>query len=129
LLSCCRGYAGKCKLDYFGDISMDREKKPFPLPERLRVIRKARGISQVQLGIMAGIEKSTASARMNQYEKGKHAPDWSTLSSIAQVLNVPESYFYVVDDLEAELLLRIYFFTDDEKRRVLAFVDNDAKQT
>lgn len=35
------------------------------------------GYSQERLGVEAGIEEASASARMNQYEQGVHAPDLS----------------------------------------------------
>ncbi len=45
------------------------------LSKRLREARAAAGISQEQLGILAGIDEFSASARMNQYERGKHSPN------------------------------------------------------
>ena len=41
---------------------------------------------------------------MNQYEKGKHAPDYPTMQRIAQVLGFPVAYFYCDDDQQAEIL-------------------------
>ena len=35
---------------------------------------------------------------MNQYARSKHEPDFSLVQRIANVLNVPESYFYAKDD-------------------------------
>ena len=59
-----------------------------PLPIRLKAARKAAGLTQQQLGMRLGMGQSTASARMNQYEKGKHAPDYQTMQRIAQELVV-----------------------------------------
>jgi transcriptional regulator with XRE-family HTH domain len=54
------------------------------------------------LGIAAGMDEFSASARMNHYEIGRHAPDYFTLKRIANVLNLPEAYFYAEsDDLAA----------------------------
>ena len=75
-----------------------------PVKIRLRQIRTAAGYSQKQLGIEAGIDEFSASARMNQYETGKHVPDFLTLKRIAMVLNVPVAYFYCEDDSLAELV-------------------------
>lgn len=44
--------------------------------------RKAEGQSQKQLGILAGMDEFAASARMNQYEKGVHAPDFKTVRDL-----------------------------------------------
>jgi len=41
---------------------------------------------------------------MNQYETGKHTPDFNTLSRIAKILKVPTAYFYADDDLLAEII-------------------------
>ena len=42
---------------------------------------------------------------MNQYERGKHEPDFSMVERIAKVLDLPESYFYAKDDDAAWLLV------------------------
>ena len=65
-----------------------------PLPERLKQARKAKKIAQRELGIRVGLEPNTASARMNQYERGKHTPDYSTLEKLAKELGVPVPYFF-----------------------------------
>lgn len=65
-----------------------------PVAKRLKEARLAAGLSQKSLGIAAGIDEFSASARMNQYETGKHTPDYSTLSLIAKVLKLPVAYFY-----------------------------------
>ncbi|VDR30110.1 Uncharacterised protein [Raoultella terrigena] len=44
------------------------------LPHRLKETRLRTGLSQQKLGILTGIDKATASARMNQYERGIHPP-------------------------------------------------------
>lgn len=73
--------------------------------KRLKEARTAAGYSQEKLGILAGIEEASASARMNQYERGKHQPDYSVVEKIAKILDVPEAYFYAKEDDLAELIL------------------------
>lgn len=75
-----------------------------PLPRRLRQARQASGLSQKNLGVAAGIDEFSASPRMNQYETGKHTPDYLTLKRIAMVLHVSPSYFYADCDTLAELI-------------------------
>lgn len=75
-----------------------------PLPQRLKAARSAAKLTQMQLGQRLGLDDNTASARMNQYEKGKHSPDYQTLRRIAEVLGVPVAYFYCDDDALAELI-------------------------
>jgi len=75
------------------------------LAKRLKEARVKAGLSQERLGVLAGIDEMSASARMNQYERDKHAPDWLTVQRLASVLQVPVAYFYADDDALAELLL------------------------
>ena len=65
--------------------------------KRLKEARTRAGISQERLGVLADIDEMSSSARMNQYERGKHEPDFSMVERIARVLNAPESYFYAED--------------------------------
>ena len=74
------------------------------LPHRLKAARLKAGLSQQKLGILAGIDEATASARMNQYEKGIHTLDFALACKLAEVLNVPASYFYTVEDDLAEYI-------------------------
>lgn len=75
------------------------------LPHRLREARLRAGLSQQRLGILAGIDEATASARMNQYERGIHTPDFALACRLAEVLNIPACYFYAVEDNLAEVIV------------------------
>ncbi len=90
-----------------------------PIHKRLKEIRKMQGISQKKLGIAAGIDEFVASARMNQYEVGKHVPDFAILEQIAKVLKIPTAYFYATDDLLAELVQIYGSLTMANKRELL----------
>ncbi|WP_236194487.1 helix-turn-helix domain-containing protein [Pseudomonas glycinae] len=92
--------------------------------KRLREARKARGISQERLGIDAGIEPASASARMNQYEKGVHQPGESIVKQIAAALNLPVPYFYCEDDETAHLLQCFHCLKKNERERVLDLVES-----
>lgn len=75
------------------------------LPYRLKEARLRAGLSQERLGILAGIDEATASARMNQYERGTHSPDFSLACKFAEVLKIPACYLYTVEDDLAEIIL------------------------
>ena len=75
---------------------------------RLKQARVEAGLSQEKLGVLAGIEEATASARMNQYERGRHLPEFSTVERLAKVLNVSEAYFFAKDDEIAAFLKLIH---------------------
>ncbi len=76
-----------------------------PFAKRLKQARILRGLSQKQLGIRAGLDQFVASARMNQYEKGVHIPNFATVYGIATVLSVPTAYLFCVEDELAEQIL------------------------
>lgn len=59
---------------------------------RLKEARRRAGLTQEKLGILAGLDEASASTRINQYEKGKHSPNFETVSNLAKVLNVPVSF-------------------------------------
>jgi len=90
-----------------------------PTPSRLKSARKAAGFTQQQLGMALGMEPNTASARMNQYEKGKHAPDFLTMKRIAKELDVPVAYFYCEEDTLAELICVLGTLTEKQQKKLL----------
>lgn len=83
--------------------------------KRLKEARREAGLSQERLGVLAGIDEMSASARMNQYERGKHEPDFSMVKRIARALDVPVPFFYAEDDDEA-LLIRWFCKLSAEER-------------
>jgi transcriptional regulator with XRE-family HTH domain len=92
-----------------------------PVPRRLKHARLERQLSQRSLGIAAGIDEASASARMNQYERGKHVPDYHTLRKLASVLDAPVAYFYA-NDHEAELLLNMALLSTEQSALVRGLV-------
>ncbi|MGM0413525.1 MAG: helix-turn-helix domain-containing protein [Pseudomonadota bacterium] len=76
-----------------------------PLPLRLRQARQRKGLSQRRLGLEAGLDEFSASPRINHYERGRHAPNYSTLNRLAGVLEVPVPFFFAEDDDLADWLL------------------------
>ena len=82
---------------------------------RLRQARERAGLPQDRLGVLAGLEESSSSARISRYESGVHEPTLSFAESLAKVLGVPTAYFYCADDLLAEIIL--YYGDMPEARR------------
>lgn len=89
---------------------------------RLKNARKAQKLSQEKLGILAGIDENSASARMNQYERGKHFPDFLMMNKIAQALNLPTAYFYAENDDLAEIIQTYSTLDNDMKLSVLQYM-------
>ncbi len=73
------------------------------LAHRLKQARLRVGLSQEKLGKLAGIDPMSASARMNQYERGKHAPDYQLMCRVAEILHMPVSWFYTAEEEHARL--------------------------
>lgn len=94
--------------------------KNTPIGARLREARVSAGFSQKMLGIVAGIDEFSASARINQYERGKHAPDYITAENLATALIVPTAFFYAREDDLAEMLLLFSRLPAAEKQTCIA---------
>ena len=94
-----------------------------PLPKRMKEARLAKRLSQKNLGILAGIDEFSASSRMNQYEKGKHAPDFATLKRLSDELDVPTCYFYCEEDWLAEVLMRAQSAT--HRRKIIQLLNHE----
>jgi len=75
------------------------------------------------LGVLAGIDEASASARMNQYERGKHTPDFEMMCKLAKILKVPENYFYTTDDVMAEMILIYNKLNYDDKKEIVEFME------
>jgi transcriptional regulator with XRE-family HTH domain len=78
---------------------------PTLFARRMKTARQLRGISQMELGVRAGIDECSASARINQYERGKHTPDFLTVRNLAKALEIPAAYFFAEEDHLAELII------------------------
>jgi len=89
---------------------------------RMKAARERLGISQMELGVRAGIDESSASARINQYERSKHTPDFSTACHLAKVLNVPPAYFYAEDDGLADLIATYGSLTPANRKKLLMLI-------
>ncbi|WP_412176317.1 helix-turn-helix domain-containing protein [Enterobacter sp.] len=76
--------------------------------KRLKISRVKANFTQAELGVRAGLDEESASARISSYEKEVHAPDFKLVCKLAAVLDVPEAYFYATDDDLAELILQYH---------------------
>lgn len=63
------------------------------------------GLSQKQLGILAGLDEFVASTRINRYEVGVHEPDLGTAAHMAAAASVPLAYLFADEDLLAQMIL------------------------
>ena len=91
--------------------------------QRLAQARTRAGLSQAQLGLLAGLDPAVASPRINQYERGKHEPQLETAKRLAEVLGIPPAFLYTDDDLLAELLLQWTDLSLRQKKDLLKQVE------
>lgn len=78
------------------------------ISKRLKEARRRAKLTQERLAVLAGIDESTARSRISQYENGIYRPNFETCCAFAKILNVPECYFYTLDDDFADALLQLY---------------------
>ena len=104
--------------------SSEATKSPFP--RRLRAARKRAGLTQEQAAAKAGIDEYSASARMSQYETGKHVPHFETVKRFAAALGVPTEYFYTVDERTAEFLLLWHGLSSVRRGELLALLSRQS---
>ena len=93
-----------------------------PLARRLRQARSEKKISQTQLGILIGIDPSSASPRINQYESGKHLPDFKIATRLAECLDIPVTYLYAADEQLAELVLTFHSLSKQKRHKLLKLI-------
>ena len=92
--------------------------------KRLKEARLRAGMSQKQLGIRSGMDAFSASARVNQYERGKHMPDLQTLARLAVVLEVPLPFFYCDDPELAALVLHFTSLSRGQRKRLMSLASD-----
>ncbi|MCB5185005.1 helix-turn-helix domain-containing protein [Methylobacillus gramineus] len=76
------------------------------IANRLKEARLEAGLSLEALGVAVGIEEATAKVRIHQYEAGKHAPPFSMIERLAEVLGKPLVWFICSED-EKSLYLNL----------------------
>ncbi|PSV10298.1 helix-turn-helix domain-containing protein [Photobacterium leiognathi] len=96
-----------------------------PIPARLKAARKKAQLTQKELGVRIGMDESSASGRMNHYEKGRHTPDVATLQRMAKELGVPLNYFFCENETTAELVCLISKMTEDEQKQLISKLSNN----
>jgi transcriptional regulator with XRE-family HTH domain len=91
-----------------------------PLPQRLKSARKLAKLTQEKLSNKLGFDdRSHGTARISQYETGKHAPDFAMAKKMADALGVPVAYLYCDDESLAEFIFEWGKLTEEEQKRVI----------
>ena len=99
-----------------------------PISKRLKQARLQAGLSQRQLGILAGIDAFSASPRINQYERARHTPDFGTTERLGRALGVPAAFFYAKDEDLADLIVLFGSMSLADRRKLLAAARRKAEK-
>jgi transcriptional regulator with XRE-family HTH domain len=100
------------------------QSSPVVFGQRLRQARMVLGLPQDKLGVKAGLDESSASARMSRYESGLHMPDLPFAQRLAFELNVPDAYLFAADNTLADLILCYGKLTTAKRHALLAHATN-----
>lgn len=81
--------------------------------ERIKRVRKYRGLTQKDLGVAVGLDEKSADIRIAQYESGARKPKEELLREMARVLDV--SYYALADPIQGDAteLLHLLFYLDE----------------
>ena len=55
---------------------------------------------------------------MNQYERSKHSPDFKLMCRVAEILEMPVSWFYTEDE-DAARVQEVFFKLNPHDRKIL----------
>ena len=91
--------------------------------KRLKQARERKGISQRELGVLAELDPSVASTRINRYELGVHKADYPTSQRLASILGVPVAYLYADDDELADFILLYSQLTERQRAKIKKIAD------
>ncbi|TBR13141.1 MAG: XRE family transcriptional regulator [Lysobacter sp.] len=100
---------------------------PTSFAHRLRWARERAGLTQLELGVRAGLEPKVAAPRINQYENGVHEPRVETAQALADALGIPPAFLYTTDEELAGLLLVWADLESDERRKLLKSAEAQLK--
>lgn len=89
----------------------------------MRQARQDAGLSQKDLGILAGLDPFVASTRINRYEQDVHTPDQETAKRLAKALGVPLAYLYADNERLARMIRAFSALDVAEQERVLKTIE------
>jgi len=86
---------------------------------RLRQARLRADLPQDRLGVLAGLEESSSSARISRYEGAVHEPPAKFAKQLARVLGVPVAFLYCDDDRLADIMLSYSSMSEVQRQELL----------
>lgn len=82
---------------------------------KIRGLRKLKGYTQKEFGLLLGFSEETADVRVTQYETGTRVPKADVVQKMAEILEVNPNYLLAVAPIELEEIMRVLFFLDEYK--------------
>ena len=89
------------------------KKKILSLGDRLRFLRHRRGLTQKQLGSMAGFTDTHSDVRVAQYESGHRVPSDVNLQALSDVLGVAPAALKISECEDLTALMHTLFALED----------------
>ena len=83
------------------------------------------GLSQKELGILAGLDQFVASTRINRYEQGIHAADLATAKRLAKAVGVPLAFLYADNDRLARMIKAFSKLEVSKQEKLLKELESD----
>lgn len=93
--------------------------------ERIKFLRKLRGLTQKELGMAVGFPEKTSDIRIAQYERGSRSPKKELTEDLAEVLNVSPVALTVPDIETIDGVMQTFFTLEDMYGLEIGAADND----
>ena len=81
------------------------------IAKKIKILRKARGLTQQQLADLLGVQRATIS----NYEIGRRSPHIKELEKVAEILGVNLEYFGVTNNDLTDLIAKARVVFDDDE--------------
>lgn len=93
--------------------------------DRIKYLRKLRGLTQKELGMAVGFPEKTSDIRIAQYESGSRSPKKELTEDLASVLNISPAALSVPDIETVEGVMQMFFVLEDMYGLEIGAADND----
>lgn len=93
--------------------------------DRIKYLRKLRGLTQKELGMAVGFPEKTSDIRIAQYESGSRSPKKELIEDLASVLNISPAALSVPDVETVEGVMQTFFVLEDMYGLEIGAADSD----
>lgn len=97
--------------------------------QRIKSIRKIRGLTQKELGLECGFTDSTSDVRIRQYESDSRVPKEETLKTIAKALKVNYRLIFDLEIKTSSDILFTFFELEQENKITIKSIDDGGNIT